>query len=163
MTEKKKTIYVIGHKNPDTDSVCSAIAYAYLKKPIKYGQLRQQLDDALTVLSRERPHYITMRKGGDTVLLNSRDIQSIEVKRHTLIVSYATEKDSFAMNLNDLLPQLTGHGFLQCHRSYVVNLEHLARITSTDLVMRNGELIPLSKYRRKSFMEEYAQYKGVSL
>ena len=24
-------IYVFGHKNPDTDSVCGAIAYAYLK------------------------------------------------------------------------------------------------------------------------------------
>ena len=26
-----KTTYVIGHKNPDTDSICSAISYAYLK------------------------------------------------------------------------------------------------------------------------------------
>lgn len=30
MTNKK--IYVIGHKNPDTDSICSAIAYAELKR-----------------------------------------------------------------------------------------------------------------------------------
>lgn len=27
----EKPIYVIGHKNPDTDSICSAIAYAHLK------------------------------------------------------------------------------------------------------------------------------------
>ena len=27
----KRTVCVIGHKNPDTDSICSAIAYAYLK------------------------------------------------------------------------------------------------------------------------------------
>ncbi len=27
----EKPIYVIGHKNPDTDSICSAIAYANLK------------------------------------------------------------------------------------------------------------------------------------
>ena len=26
-----KEIYVIGHKNPDTDSICSAICYARLK------------------------------------------------------------------------------------------------------------------------------------
>ena len=31
MTETKKTIYVIGHRNPDTDSICSAIALANLK------------------------------------------------------------------------------------------------------------------------------------
>ena len=28
----QKSIYVIGHKNPDTDSIASAIAYAELKK-----------------------------------------------------------------------------------------------------------------------------------
>ena len=27
-----KKIYVVGHKNPDTDSICSAIAYANLKE-----------------------------------------------------------------------------------------------------------------------------------
>ena len=29
-----KNVYVFGHKNPDTDSVCSAIALAYLKNSI---------------------------------------------------------------------------------------------------------------------------------
>lgn len=27
-------VYVVGHKNPDTDSICSAIAYAELKTKI---------------------------------------------------------------------------------------------------------------------------------
>ena len=31
MREKEDHIYVVGHKNPDTDSICSAISYAYLK------------------------------------------------------------------------------------------------------------------------------------
>ena len=30
-SKKRKTI-VIGHKNPDTDSICSAICYANLKR-----------------------------------------------------------------------------------------------------------------------------------
>ena len=30
----EKTVLVIGHRNPDTDSVCSAIAYAYLKQQL---------------------------------------------------------------------------------------------------------------------------------
>ena len=34
MNCKQKT-YVIGHKNPDTDSICSAISYAYLKNQIE--------------------------------------------------------------------------------------------------------------------------------
>ena len=33
--DKKRPIYVVGHKNPDTDSICSAIAYANLKNILK--------------------------------------------------------------------------------------------------------------------------------
>lgn len=48
--EKNKKIYVVGHKNPDTDSICSAIAYAALKtkvtgihhEPRRAGQLNEE-------------------------------------------------------------------------------------------------------------------------
>ena len=38
----KELVYVSGHKNPDTDSICSAIGYAYLLKaidPVSYTHL----------------------------------------------------------------------------------------------------------------------------
>ena len=35
--QEERTVYVIGHKNPDTDSICSAIAYAALKNNLKEG------------------------------------------------------------------------------------------------------------------------------
>ena len=34
MSNKSEQIYVIGHKNPDTDSICSALAYANFKREI---------------------------------------------------------------------------------------------------------------------------------
>ncbi len=35
--EQKKKVWIIGHKNPDTDSICAAIAYADLKNQIGDG------------------------------------------------------------------------------------------------------------------------------
>lgn len=50
-TKRQKEIYVIGHKNPDTDSICSAIAYASLKNDIlgklKQGESAKQYQDFL--------------------------------------------------------------------------------------------------------------------
>ncbi len=48
--EKERKVYVVGHKNPDTDSICSAIAYAALKthitgmphEPRRAGQLNEE-------------------------------------------------------------------------------------------------------------------------
>ncbi|MFB3887790.1 MAG: CBS domain-containing protein, partial [Thermodesulfobacteriota bacterium] len=49
--ESLKTVYVVGHKAPDTDSVCSAIAYSYFKNitdkrfvfaPVRAGKLNHE-------------------------------------------------------------------------------------------------------------------------
>ena len=34
MGKRARKVYVVGHKNPDTDSICSAIAYAELKRTV---------------------------------------------------------------------------------------------------------------------------------
>ena len=44
----KKTVLVIGHKNPDTESICSAIAYAWLKNRLS------ERDAASVFISRTR-------------------------------------------------------------------------------------------------------------
>ena len=41
METNKKQIYVFGHKNPDTDSICASIGYAWLK-----NQLAEKKEDA---------------------------------------------------------------------------------------------------------------------
>jgi len=41
-------IYVVGHKSPDTDSICSAIAYAYLRNEgVKKGQIKGVTEEAV--------------------------------------------------------------------------------------------------------------------
>ena len=34
MNIEPKKVLVVGHKNPDTDSICAAISYAYLKNQL---------------------------------------------------------------------------------------------------------------------------------
>lgn len=37
MSEMEREVLVIGHRNPDTDSICAAIAYAYLKQQLGWN------------------------------------------------------------------------------------------------------------------------------
>ncbi len=39
MSTEKKKVWVVGHKNPDTDSICAAISYAYLKNQTDAGKI----------------------------------------------------------------------------------------------------------------------------
>jgi len=60
---KKRKVLVIGHKNPDTDSICSAIAYAHLKntlydggyKPARAGEINQETRYVLERFGLEPP------------------------------------------------------------------------------------------------------------
>ncbi|MBR3458109.1 MAG: putative manganese-dependent inorganic diphosphatase, partial [Selenomonadaceae bacterium] len=61
-----KPIYTIGHRNPDTDSICSAIGYAHLKQamgenvvPARAGKVNAETKFALEHFRVEQPLLIT--------------------------------------------------------------------------------------------------------
>ena len=65
MMKNAKPVYVIGHRNPDTDSICSAIAYAALKQKegenaiaARAGQVNSETQFALDYFKAETPMLI---------------------------------------------------------------------------------------------------------
>ena len=67
MPEAIRKVNVIGHLHPDTDSICSAIAYAYLKnqisdieyEPRRAGAINRETAFALKTFGFEEPELIT--------------------------------------------------------------------------------------------------------
>ena len=62
----KKPIYVIGHRNPDTDSICSAIGYSHLKQalgfnavPARCGKINNETKYALEHFKVAQPLLLT--------------------------------------------------------------------------------------------------------
>ena len=63
----KQPVYIVGHKNPDTDSIASAIAYAYLKNQTdektyiaaRAGQINEETEYVLKYFKVEQPVYIS--------------------------------------------------------------------------------------------------------
>ncbi len=61
-----EAIYIIGHKNPDTDSICSAICYAYLKNaissdryiPMRAGELNAETEYVLNYFKITPPSLV---------------------------------------------------------------------------------------------------------
>lgn len=66
-TDNQKQVFIIGHKNPDSDSICSAIGYAYLKNaldkkylyvPARAGDLNSETGFVLEKFEIESPMEI---------------------------------------------------------------------------------------------------------
>ena len=65
--KNQERIFVIGHKNPDTDSICSAIAYADIKNrttqnkkyiPKRAGQINEETRYVLNRFGVQPPAYL---------------------------------------------------------------------------------------------------------
>ncbi|TLM62987.1 MAG: putative manganese-dependent inorganic diphosphatase [Deltaproteobacteria bacterium] len=62
----RETVYVVGHRNPDTDSICSAIGYAELcrrqgrdnVRPARAGELNRQTEFILETLGQAPPEQL---------------------------------------------------------------------------------------------------------
>ena len=67
MNIEPKKVWVVGHKNPDTDSICAAISYAYLKNqlgereyvPKRAGAISEETRYVLDYFKVEDPELIT--------------------------------------------------------------------------------------------------------
>jgi manganese-dependent inorganic pyrophosphatase len=90
---ESRNIFIIGHKNPDTDSICSSIAYAHLKNiidkdnkyiPIRIGTVSSETNHVLKCFGVEQPELIIDVKTqiSDISIKNIPTVQpSISMKR----------------------------------------------------------------------------------
>lgn len=102
-------VFVLGHKNPDTDSICSAISYAYLKnqlgvdaEPIRLGEVNNETAFALRKFGFDQPRLVerVSEEVSQVILVdhNERqqsavdiaDVQVIEVVDHHRIANFET-------------------------------------------------------------------------
>ena len=74
------SILVFGHKNPDTDTICSAIAYAELKnklgkdvKAARLGEINEETKYALNYLKVEKPELVENVAGKEIILVDHNE------------------------------------------------------------------------------------------
>ncbi|MCL2397461.1 MAG: CBS domain-containing protein, partial [Defluviitaleaceae bacterium] len=66
MAAKAEHLYIFGHQNPDTDSVCSAVAYAHLKREMgakgarayRLGEINKETEFALKYFGVRKPPFL---------------------------------------------------------------------------------------------------------
>ena len=118
-------------------------ALHYLLKPVDEEKLFEVLDRAMARL-RTVPRTIVFRGGGGYLRVPANDIYYAEAASHTVTLSMINGQETFNMRLGDM-EELLGEGFFRCHRSYIVSMRHVRRVTRTAMVLDNGVEIPLSR------------------
>ena len=118
-------------------------ALHYLMKPVKEDKFYEVLDKAVSRL-RKMPRVITFPKTGGDIKITADDIIYAEVLSHTVVLHLTKGTEEFQMRIKDM-ENLLGDGFFKCHRSYIVSMKYVRRVTKTAMILNNGQEIPLSR------------------
>lgn len=116
----------------------------FLLKPVT----RERLSEALRA-DRElnhSPKTVTLQRGGRLLRLALSDIYYVEtgVKHNVKIVTPA-HAHLFPASLSYMEQALPAEQFVRCHKSYLVNLEHVTEVGRTAVRLDSGEEVPVGR------------------
>jgi len=96
-----------------------------------------------------------IKKGTHRVQM--KDIVYLESYGRKMVLHLADgNKVEFYGTLKEIYQEsLSKHGFIQVHKSYIVNFKYIAAFKYLELTLSDGGTIPVSKQRRRAIRETY--------
>ena len=131
----------------------------YLLKPIDDTKLYECLDELSEELQ-SIPTSILVKCSHAVYQIPLNNIEYVEAQnKHTLFSLKNNQTlesiDLFYLHQDKLLLL---DGFIKCHRSYIVNINHIDTYTAKEIRMRSGYRIPISRTYRSDFEKAYFSY-----
>lgn len=137
-------------------------ALDYVLKPVQYFAFSQTLQKAVTRIkaSREsKAFYLHVMRDNVMVRLDVESITYIESQDHKVIYHTKGRTIETRDTLKNLEQRLEGRSFARCNNCYLVNLAYVEAVKENSVTVA-GELLQISRPKRKAFMEALAAYVG---
>lgn len=131
----------------------------FLLKPIRLERLVRDVQRALRLLEEKKAKGIVVQRGSSLHILSPQSLLYAESHGRVLkivtdseIIETYDKMDHFSFQLDKR--------FLQCHKSYLVNMERVKRYCGDSFLMVNETTIPISQSRRKTVRQQFLDYMG---
>ena len=124
-------------------------AYDYLTKPLDAARFARTMDRVLQTLEQRTAASIVIQQGSGCEVVPLSDVVYCEVLGRKV---YLHKADGTITGYYDRLEQLERRvdgRFFRCHRSYLVNLDHVRGCQAGQVLLSQGERIPVSRLRER--------------
>ncbi len=127
-----------------------------LSKSLNEEHVRSALNRAMKELSLSKEkNFTVINKQGIFTIPYTRIYYVESDKRKLNIYGHDGLIKSINLKISDFLRYEHGVYFLQCHKSYAVNLMHISQLEKYEILLENGMKLPISQSR---YMETRAGY-----
>lgn len=136
-------------------------ALGYVVKPVPYLAFSQLMKKAIRhAVQKQEKFYLTIEVEGGHLRLDTAQILYVESQRHNIMIH--AEKGHFLTSgpMKKTEKLLAGKGFSKCHNAYLINLQHVAGVLSSSVLLSDGIDLPVSRTYKKAFMNALTDYMG---
>ena len=135
--------------------------FDYLVQPVQKDHFEKTMERLFCSrqdrLSPEKVNLL-VRKGCGSNIISVQDIICCEIiDRKMYLYLVSGEVIDYYERIENLEKKLDGR-FFKCHRSYLINLNHLKSYRNNTAYMTNGKEIPVSRLRSREFSSVILQY-----
>ncbi len=138
----------------------SVNAYDYILKPISYEAFETKMNRMLMLISAySMQEKITIKNREKTICLPIQVILYIEVQNHDILIHTSNGLYKEWGTLNKYEEKLQKKHFVRTGAGFLINLKYVQEVYKDEIVV-GGELVPLSRRKKKEFLEALAKYRG---
>lgn len=135
-------------------------AQSYLLKPVSYFAFETELSRSLTQLQSLARESILVGPNTSPRRVDLANIIYVESKRHKLTVHTIEGEVTFNATLKAYEDLLSSRNFYRSNSGFLINLQHLVAIHGEDSEMSNGDVLKISRSRKKGLLEALTNYIG---
>ena len=106
----------------------------------------------LMAKKKEKPKEVLVRNGNRTRSVSADDIYYIESSNRKVTLYLRHEKIEYYDKISSLESELKPD-FFRIHKGYLVNIKYVERYDRTEVKMRNGDSLLISKYKYQDFVK----------
>lgn len=118
------------------------------------------VDSIINELKRRSPQTFTIieNNGGDVLSFDARNIIYVEAQRKECKIVTTNGDSTVKMKLMDLEEKLESFHFVRIHRSFLVNMDYIFRITKNSIILTSGEELPISRGSSDTLKQLFINY-----
>lgn len=133
-------------------------AVDYILKPVSYYDFSMKFHRTVEKAAQKVEHVIKIETAEGIRRVQVTKILYVEVLSHYLHIHTEDARTYVTRgNMQTAAGILSKYGFVQCHRSYMVNLRHVERLTSGEVTVA-GHPLPVGRAFRDDLKQRYMQF-----
>lgn len=130
-------------------------AKRYLLKPVDAGYLREAL---LYCYHNMQKKELIISADGGICRVNYQEIKYIETHGRGSRILLEKGEVFTSQRISELEPLCDDRCFARCHQGYIVNFEFIEKLKYSEIVLKDGECIPVSKHRIKQIRQKFLSF-----